>query len=176
MIERSGGSMDDLISRKAVFELLDDIDSIYLEDYDDTFKSYTDLVNALFDEDRLPSAQPETHDKRTKTHSCDCISRQDAISAFWELNIELRPSCIDAIIDMLKGLPSLPSDMSGYSDRLWRNAYERGKAEALDEIVRCKGCKHWSRESSCDGFCSEDCMRHDEDFYCGYAERKTDGN
>lgn len=125
---------------------------------------------------RLPSAQPETHDKRTKTHSCDCISRQDAISAFWELNIELRPSCIDAIIDMLKGLPSLPSDMSGYSDRLWRNAYERGKAEALDEIVRCKGCKHWSRESSCDGFCSEDCMRHDEDFYCGYAERKTDGN
>ena len=51
--------MDDLISRKAVFELLDDIDSIYLEDYDDTFKSYTDLVNALFDEDRLPSAQLE---------------------------------------------------------------------------------------------------------------------
>ena len=50
--------MDDLISRKAVFELLDEIDSIYLADYDDTFKSYTDLVNALFDEDRLPSAQP----------------------------------------------------------------------------------------------------------------------
>lgn len=88
---------------------------------------------------RLPSAQPETHDKRTKTHSCDCISRQDAISAFWELNIELRPSCIDAIIDMLKGLPSLPSDMSGYSDRLWRNAYERGKAEPQ----RKKG--HWIR-------------------------------
>lgn len=62
MIERNGGLMDDLISRKAVFELLDDIDSIYLEDYDDTFKSYTDLVNALFDEDRLPSAQPETCD------------------------------------------------------------------------------------------------------------------
>ena len=58
MTERSG-LMDDLISRKAVFELLDEIDSIYLADYDDTFKSYTDLVNALFDEDRLPSAQPQ---------------------------------------------------------------------------------------------------------------------
>ena len=41
------------------------------------------------------------------------------------------------------------------------------------EIVRCKDCTHWSHESICDGFCSEDCMRHDEDFYCGYAERKT---
>ena len=27
----------------------------------------------------LPSAQPETHDKRTETHACDCISRRDAI-------------------------------------------------------------------------------------------------
>lgn len=70
MTGRRGGSMDDLISRKAVFELLDDIDSIYLEDYDDTFKSYTDLVNALFDEDRLPSAQPETHGR---THGNACV-------------------------------------------------------------------------------------------------------
>lgn len=46
-------------------------------------------------------------------------------------------------------------------------------SSAQPEIVRCKDCKHWSRESICDGFCSEDCMRHDEDFYCGYAERKT---
>lgn len=59
VVMQKGEPMDDLISRKAVFELLDDIDSIYLEDYDDTFKSYTDLVNALFDEDRLPSAQPD---------------------------------------------------------------------------------------------------------------------
>lgn len=41
------------------------------------------------------------------------------------------------------------------------------------EIIHCKDCKHWSRESICDGFCSEDCMRHDENFYCGYAGRRT---
>ena len=29
----------------------------------------------------LPSAQPETHDKRTETHECDLISRQAAIDA-----------------------------------------------------------------------------------------------
>ena len=29
----------------------------------------------------IPSVQPETHDKRTETHACDCISRQAAINA-----------------------------------------------------------------------------------------------
>lgn len=29
----------------------------------------------------LPSAQPETHDKRAEMHACDCISRQAAIDA-----------------------------------------------------------------------------------------------
>ena len=36
----------------------------------------------------------------------DLISRQAAIDAFWKLDIELRPSAIDAITDMLKTLPS----------------------------------------------------------------------
>ena len=44
--------------------------------------------------------------------------------------------------------------------------------EVLGELIRCKDCTHWSRESICEGFCSEDHMRHDDDFYCGYAERK----
>lgn len=43
------------------------------------------------------------------------------------------------------------------------------------EIVRCKDCKYWMRENISDGYCSEmnmgDC---DEDFYCGYAERRSD--
>ena len=36
----------------------------------------------------------------------DLISRQAAIDAFWELDIELRPSAIDAITGMLQELPS----------------------------------------------------------------------
>ena len=251
MIERNVGSMDDLISRKAVFELLDDIDSIYLEDYDDTFKSYTDLVNALFDEDRLPSAQPETHDKRTKTHSCDLISRQAAIDAVENIDcsdgvgisalkceavddgvtaIKALPSAqpetvdtptvdtptvdtpncddtisrqaaIDAIlavtgnssvrelyehvqehglsdmwsggvnaaIDIIIAVPSAQPDLSGYSDKLWKKAYERGKAEAQDEIVRCKDCikREICRTSTTWAVAPKD------DWYCADAERRT---
>ena len=38
--------------------------------------------------------------------SKDTIYRQDAIDAFWKLEAELRPSAIDAVLDMLKNLPS----------------------------------------------------------------------
>ena len=34
----------------------------------------------------LPSAQPETHDKRTETHACDLISRQAAIDAMEDVD------------------------------------------------------------------------------------------
>lgn len=36
----------------------------------------------------------------------DLISRQAAIDAFWKLDAEIRPSAIDKILNMLKGLPS----------------------------------------------------------------------
>lgn len=39
--------------------------------------------------------------------SKDTIYRQDAIDAFWKLEAELRPSAIDAVLDMLKYLPSV---------------------------------------------------------------------
>ena len=60
------------------------------------------------------------------------------------------------------------------------------------EIVRCKDCKHWKRQTAYNGnplsfgFCESDYMWRslygetyevshidtDDDFYCGYAERK----
>lgn len=36
----------------------------------------------------------------------DLIRRQDAIDEFWSLDAELKPSAIDAILNMLNGLPS----------------------------------------------------------------------
>ena len=38
---------------------------------------------------KLPSAQPETHEKRTETHACDCISRQAAIDIAKDLLIQM---------------------------------------------------------------------------------------
>jgi hypothetical protein len=38
----------------------------------------------------LLSAQPETHEKRTETHACDCISRRTAIDALYTEIIKRR--------------------------------------------------------------------------------------
>lgn len=44
------------------------------------------------------------------------------------------------------------------------------------EIILCRNCKHWEREGICDGYCSEmESGGFDEDHFCGYAERRTDG-
>ena len=86
----------------------------------------------------------------------DLISRQAAIDAFWKLEAELRPSAIDAVLDMLKNLPS-----------------------AQPEIIRCKDCKHYyfadnripqeQRYS-----CALDGDRWKPDSFCSFAERKTE--
>ena len=64
----------------------------------------------------LPAAQSETHDKRTGTHACDCISRTAAIDATW-----FEPSYTDPlnvlteVRDRLKALPSAqPERIKGH--------------------------------------------------------------
>lgn len=72
-------------------------------------------------------------------------------------------------------------DMSSYSDKLWRSAYERGKAEAQAEIVRCKDCKHFIKDHGWNRIeytvCSispiHKVIRQPDDF-CSRSERRTD--
>lgn len=90
------------------------------------------------------------------------IDRQAAIKAICEHGTDLERIGITYIavashkqvtVDLLEQLPSTQS-----------------------EIIRCKDCKYWERKSICDGYCDEmSIFGCDEDFYCGYAERKTDG-
>ena len=66
-------------------------------------------------------------------------------------------------------------------------------SETESQVVRCKDCKHWKRQAYNGnplsfGFCESDDMWRslygetyevahidtDDDFYCGYAERRTD--
>ena len=136
---------------------------------------------------QLPSAQPETHEERTETHSCDCISRQAAIEMCREPRMR-NADCSDFEMEIMM-LPPAQPDLSGYSDKLWKAAYERGKAEALDEIIRCKDCvKHnkghgYYYDGTFIGI--KDCcplveirgraQGHEFDYqYCAYAERRTD--
>ena len=64
-------------------------------------------------------------------------------------------------------------DLSSYSDKLWRNAYERGRAEAEAEIIYCKDCVH-----HIDGFFCRQANHHTLNYDCCAsvfgAERRTD--
>lgn len=85
---------------------------------------------------RLPSAQPDVPD----TNIGDMISRQAAIDASckdWcgctyancpnQFNLESERFCdgCDTVVT-LKKMPSAQHDLSEYSDRLWKRAYDRG--------------------------------------------------
>ena len=42
------------------------------------------------------------------------------------------------------------------------------------EIIRCKDCEHWKNEHLCESLSRFGSFETKADFYCGYAERKTD--
>ena len=60
----------------------------------------------------------------------DSISRQAAMDAVtkYRTKYDLR----DLLAD-LEVMPSAQPDLSEYSDKLWRTAYERGKAEGYEQ-------------------------------------------
>ena len=73
----------------------------------------------------------------------DLIERQAAIDALENTKqndpfdrYEYQNIGIEWAIDSLKALPSAQPDLSSYSDKLWRAAYERGKAEAQPQRMR----------------------------------------
>ena len=46
-------------------------------------------------------------------------------------------------------------------------------AEWVD-VTRCKDCEHWKNEHLCESLSRFGSFETKADFYCGYAERKTD--
>ena len=140
--------MSDLISRQAVKEWLGRWEG-YLD---------TDMIARM----QLKVDDIPTHPTPSNTlDTLDCVERQAAIDAFWKLEAELRPSAIDAVLDMLKYLPSVQP---------W--------------IIRCKDCKWWDKEDDMPlGYCRaikhgfysrnwEISIRrtYPEDFFCADAE------
>ena len=102
----------------------------------------------------------------------DLISRQAAIDAIENFGI-----------------------LDGYSDRMELIGRIEHLPSAQPDITHCKDCKHWRQQTNYQGtplsfgFCESDNMwlslygetteiSHidtDDDFYCGYAERRTGG-
>ena len=113
----------------------------------------------------LPSAQPQStmgqvNDTAQSTN--DCISRHAAI----ELIERMKPyhQNADDIAEMIANMPSAQPDMSEYSSKLWRNAYERGKKDAQQE-EDCDTCKH--------GYFGDDQCNNCRVRYPSHYERRT---
>lgn len=63
----------------------------------------------------------------------DLISREKAyevLTDYYHHRTEMQHKALRKALDMV---PSADIDLSDYSDRLWRNAYEQGKADAEAE-------------------------------------------
>lgn len=119
---------------------------------DKTRKKWTEeIIKAL---DMVPSAELQPTCNKIAT-SCnqlatDCIRRGDAIDAI-ESHIrtaqepyvlqradEIMNYAFEVSASCIYNLPSADIDLSDYSDRLWRNAYEQGKADAEPRWIPCE--------------------------------------
>ena len=95
----------------------------------------------------------------------DLISREKAIEALLKEFERDTPKAIRAKLT-LENLPSAQPEILACGE---------GELIAQPEIVRCEDCRHWKQETFNDGYCIEmDLRMCDADFYCGYAERRTD--
>lgn len=76
----------------------------------------------------------------------DLIDRQSAIDTHCELCSD-RGKCPDICpdVEVFRLITSAQPDLSAYSDKLWRAAYERGKREAEAERKRGK----WTKDNGC---------------------------
>ena len=151
--------MSDLISRKAAIDALRtcyDTEAITYTNGNE-YISYDQALDLI---DEIPSAQPETHEKRTETHACDCISRQAAIDAFCSHCYVSRPETCSTIqngdkwCEEVYAIINLPS--------------------AQPEIIRCKDCKlHGTNGHRLN--CAMFCCTMPDDGFCSCGERREDG-
>lgn len=187
---------DDCVSRQAAIDALDGEIEITGRTNAETVKGYVRLVKDRLE--RLPSVQPDTRSleqikwerdiaiqqlkdlgyslgEKVRTDG-DTISRQALMKEFSDFvrasnnsDFAQTPTWNDAV-SLVGSMPSVQLDLSSYSDKLWRNAYERGKAESEAEIVRCKDCK-WKQGAECVRFAD---VRPFPNDFCSRAERREE--
>lgn len=130
--------------------------------------------------ERMPSAQSETHDKRTETHACDLIDRQEAID---EINKLEYPSSLVDVKRIIVELPSAQPDLDEWctdckeydSERHCCPRFNRVIREALKEaqpeVIHCRDCRYENM-----GECEHKfgLLVANEENYCSYAERREE--
>lgn len=153
--------MDDLISGQAAIDELGYCQT-YLFDSRDKDKKIS-LEDAEYAIEQLPSAQPEWK----KVGENPMISEEKMKIV---INNYFKDECnVNMSI---------------------REAFEKGfrigvkKGESLTKVIKCKNCKNFRKNITCVGGFYDGCTELlnegneipvDENFYCGFAKRKTDG-
>lgn len=131
-----------------------------------------------------PSAQPETHEERTKTHACDCVSGVAAIVAAieavdeWDGGYNVQRA--NMIRDAIKALPSAqPDDEEANYWHEKANSYEQTLVRLSQsiaeqpEIIRCKDCKWWAKQKdSLQGRCELMKMYPTGGWFCANARKE----
>ena len=150
--------MSDLIVREDAIRDIRSMDVCVM--YDDTC-STEDAVekaivatkrNAIFGLERMPSVEPEQSIAEWQKDFREYINM---------LNIPRDD--YNGIMEYINDLPSASTELSTFSDKLWKIAYERGKAEG-----RKKGKWIYGEKSGQDGWYCSECggfIPWDYDFY-----------
>ena len=66
-------------------------------------------------------------------------------------------------------------DKYAATEQAYKNGYDKGYADAKEELVRCKDCKYWDTGYRFCKFHGLDCFgssRFGENGFCSYGERK----
>ena len=61
------------------------------------------------------------------------------------------------------------------TEQAFKHGFEKGYADAMNSIVRCKDCKHGEIDDPDfpnQYYCHEGCGWNDGNFFCSYGERK----
>jgi hypothetical protein len=72
----------------------------------------------------VPSVQPERTDKRTKTHACDCVSRQAAIDAICTEGTRLERNGTTAMVEIKQWCVDILEALPSAQPLIWHKCFE----------------------------------------------------
>ena len=174
--------MSDLISRQAVIKALHSYFGDGFEE--DKWWNSTHVLTAIKE---IPSAQPEP-----------CVDTIDALNESIKRFDDMAEECRRNANIERNDYMDMRDNAAEYRQlSIWLNELKwlRERFQSQTEIIHCRECKHWKQQTNYAGaplsfgFCESDDMwrslygeiyevahiNTDDDFYCGFAERRTDG-
>ena len=143
----------DCISRKMVIDAIEQMQlPIMRSEWESDQFKFSALAEVREMISGIPSAHPETHDKRTETHACDLISRQAAIAIVRNRCKRLTTACVLAVTE-IEQLPSAqPEVLDCGSGELVKDSQRLVEASSNDMISRQQAIEAFEPEHHTDWY------------------------